>query len=277
MVAGRLHLRPVFALVSALSPAHAHAVNAYESLEALLHDPFWEAEGEPVELAFMEEVLKEHPGRSLEIGSGSGRLLLPLLQKGYEAEGLELSAEMLRLCREKAAELGLAPVLYEADMISFVPEQPYASLLVPAFTLQLVEDAAIALSAFHRMLEPGGVVYLSVFRPQAELHKELPEGDWYDDHAIDLPDGGRASLKTRHRLDRKQRILFREHHYRVEKDGVVQEHFSEQTVRWFTPRQLSGLMLKAGFEVLHAMAEFDPEEPVNDDSQIVTLVARRVG
>jgi SAM-dependent methyltransferase len=252
-------------------------VNDYQSLEALLHDPFWAAEGEAVELGFMENVLKEHPGRSLEIGCGSGRLLLPLLQKGFEVDGLELSEEMLRLCRDSAATLGLAPVLHHGDMTAFVPAEAYASLLVPAFTLQLAEDANATLKAFHGQLKSYGVLYLSVFRPQAELLKELPENEWYDDHGIELPDGRKAALRTRHRLDRKQRILFREHHYTLHSEEGVQEHFSEQTVRWFTPRQLSAMLTKAGFEVLNAMADFEPELPVDDDSQIVTLVARRVG
>ncbi|MDB6079655.1 MAG: SAM-dependent methyltransferase [Akkermansiaceae bacterium] len=252
-------------------------MNDYQSLEALLHDPFWAAEGEAVELGFMENVLKEHPGRSLEIGCGSGRLLLPLLQKGFEVEGLELSEEMLRLCKEAAATLNLVPVLHHGDMTAFVPEERYDSVLVPAFTLQLSEDAVATLRAFHWQLKEGGVLYLSVFRPQAELLKELPENEWYDDHGIELADGRKASLRTRHRLDRKQRILFREHHYTLEGQEGVQEHRSEQTVRWFTPRQLSGMLMKTGFEVLNAMADFDPELPVDDDSQIVTLLARRAG
>ncbi|RYD65398.1 MAG: class I SAM-dependent methyltransferase, partial [Verrucomicrobiaceae bacterium] len=47
----------------------------------------------------LDELLRGHPGISLEIGCGSGRLLLPLLQKGHNVEGLELSREMLDLCR----------------------------------------------------------------------------------------------------------------------------------------------------------------------------------
>lgn len=251
-------------------------MNDYQSLEALLHDPFWAAEGEAVELGFMENVLKEHPGRALEVGCGSGRLLLPLLEKGFEVEGIDLSEEMLKLCRETALKAGLSPILHHGDMVAFAPEEAYHSLLLPAFTLQLAEDANVALKAFHAQLKPGGVLYLSVFRPQAELLKELPENEWYDDHGIELADGRKASLRTRHRLDRKQRILFREHHYSLAGPEGVQEHFSEQTVRWFTPRQLSAMLTKAGFEVLNAMADFDTEMPVDDDSQIVTLLARRV-
>ena len=87
-------------------------MSAYTSLEALLHDAFWAEEGEPAELALLDEVLREHPGPSLEVGCGSGRLLLPLLQKGHDVEGLELSGEMLAMCRTAAEDLSLEPVLH---------------------------------------------------------------------------------------------------------------------------------------------------------------------
>ena len=253
-------------------------VNSYTSLEALLHDAFWAGEGEPAELALLDGLLREHPGPALEIGCGSGRLLLPLLQRGHQVEGLELSPDMLALCREAAAALGLDPLLHEGDMSVFDPGKTYASLLLPAFTLQLAPDPAAALGHFKSLLDPGGVIYLSVFIPFAELHRELPEGEWYDDHRTTLPDGRAASVETRHRLDRKARVLDREHRYRLHQpDGTLEaEHTSTQTLRWFTARQLRGLLAKAGFEPLHAVADFDPEIPVDDEAQVITVVARSV-
>lgn len=250
-------------------------VTPYTSLEALLHDAFWAEEGEPAELALLDALLREHPGPSLEIGCGSGRLLLPLLQKGHHVEGLELSPDMLALCRAAAADLALDPVLHEGDMAVFDPGKTYASLLLPAFTLQLAPDPAAALAHFKSLLDPGGVIYLSVFIPLAELNRELPEGEWYDDHRTTLPDGRVASVETRHRLDRKARVLEREHRYRLFRadGGLEAEHASRQTLRWFTARQLRGLLAKAGFEPLHAVADFDPEIPVDEDAQIITVVA----
>jgi SAM-dependent methyltransferase len=252
-------------------------VSAYTSLEALLHDAFWAEEGEPAELPLLGEVLREHPGLSLEVGCGSGRLLLPLLQKGHEVEGLELSPEMLELCRKAAADLAREPVLYQGDMTSFDPGKRYRSLLLPAFTLQLASDPPATLAHLHTLLEPGGVIYLSVFIPFAELHKELPEGEWYEDHRIPWAEDRSAVIDTRHKLNRKERILEREHRYRLLKPdgGVEAEHVSRQTLRWFTARQLHGMLMKAGFEPLHAVADFDPEIPVDEEAQIIAVVARK--
>ena len=130
-----------------------------------------------------------------------------------------------------------------------------------------------------RLLEKDGLLYLSVFIPMAELHRELPEGEWYEDHRTKLPDGRTAAVHTRHHLDRRNRVLQREHRYELlsADDSIEAEHLSSQTLRWFTPRQLRGLLEKSGFEAVHALADFDPELPVDDEAQIVTVVARRTG
>lgn len=250
--------------------------SSYQSLEAQLHDPFWASEDTP-ELEWMDSLLSEHPGRALEIGSGSGRLLLPLLQKGHRIEGLEPSADMLTLCRQAAADLQLEPILYQGDMSSFCSPDSYDSLFLPAFTLQLADDPAAALSNFHQLLKPGGLLYLTVFIPYAELHNELPENEWYPDHETTLPDGRIATVHTRHQLLRKKRILHREHHYRLfTTDGSqAAEHLSEQSVRWFSAHQLRKMLDNARFTPERAVADFDLQPPITDQSQILTIDAHK--
>lgn len=244
---------------------------SYTSLEAELHDLFWEGEDTP-ELEWLDALLREFPGPSLEVGSGSGRLLLPLLRKGHPIEGLEPSAVMLDLCRERAGDID--PVLHSGDMANFKTDKHYRSILIPAFTLQLSPDPAADLKRMRSRLTTDGILYLTVFRPFAELDGELPENEWYPDHEADLPDGGHATLETRHQIDRDARILHRQHHYRVECGSDVREHHSEQTIRWFEPKQLAQMLENAGFVIDRALADFEESIPVTDDAQIITIVAR---
>jgi SAM-dependent methyltransferase len=248
--------------------------STYTSLEAQLHDPFWASEETP-ELEWLDSLLTSHPGLALEVGSGSGRLLLPLLEKGHTIEGLEPSREMLDLCRTAAIEKKLSPVLHQDDMTTFVAAKRYHCLLVPAFTLQLSPDPTATLANFKKLLIPGGLLYLTVFIPFAELDGELPINEWYPDHQIDLPDGRHASIHTRHQIDRDAQVLKREHHYQLKDGEQLQEHFSEQAIRWLTAPQLAKLMADAGFVVESAMADFDDQQPVDEDSQIITLIARK--
>ncbi|MGB6221609.1 class I SAM-dependent methyltransferase [Haloferula sp.] len=249
--------------------------SSYTSLEAELHDAFWNEEETP-ELEWLDAILRDHPGRALEIGSGSGRLLLPLISKGHQVEGLESSSDMLQLCRQSARNSGSEVILHEGDMTSFSSIDPYHSLLVPAFTLQLANDPAAAIANFHQLLIPGGLLYLTVFIPFAEIDGELTENEWYPDHQMTLADGRKASLETRFRIEIEAQTLHREHHYRLTDGAKTKEHFSKQSVRWFTPIQLRTLLTNAGFIVENAVADFDEELHVDEDSQIITIVARKV-
>ena len=249
-------------------------MNLYTSLEAELHDAFWDSEDCP-EPEWLDALLRAHPGRSLEVGSGSGRLLLPLLRNGHQMEGLEPSPDMNSLCRAKAASLGLNPVLHETDMSGFTPEHPYRSILIPAFTLQLSPDPEADLRRLRHHLESEGLLYLTTFIPFAELDGELPENQWYDDHELTLADGSVAKVETRHHLHRSDQILHREHRYRVVSATGSLEHRSEQTLRWFDAIQLRELLQTTGFKPDRAVADFDESSPVTEDSQILTVIARR--
>jgi SAM-dependent methyltransferase len=252
----------------------------YLSLEAELHDAFWEAEDDGSEVRLMADFLRKHPGPALEIGSGSGRLMFPLLEMGFEVEGLELSPDMRALGRIRAQALGLKPVVHAGDMTSWRPARRHAALLAPAFTLQLAADPAAVLRHWHGWLENHGGLYLTVFMPYAELEGALPENTWYPDHQAALPDGRIGLLETRHRLDRQRRILHREHRYSLSGDPPV-THRSCQTIRWIGHGEMLCLLEKSGFRLDRFFVDFDPsrENPDPDCGKcegIVTYEAARL-
>lgn len=215
----------------------------------------------------MADFLERHPGKSLEIGSGSGRLLLPLIEQGYAVEGLELSPDMVRLCQEDADARGLDVTVHQADMCTWDDGRKFSALLAPAFTLQLASDPVATLRHWHGLLEKGGGLYLTLFMPYAELLGDLPENEWYEDHTAPLPDGRTAALHSRHRLDREKQIVHRDHRYSISGDARV--HESGQTLRWFEHGQTVALLKRAGFRVTAAFLDFDPEflatDPDNTD------------
>ncbi len=153
----------------------------YLSLEAELHDVFWDSEDGGSEVALMAEFMRIHWGPALEIGCGSGRLMVPLLSMGFAIEGLELSQDMLELGKIRARGLPSQPTVHAGDMSTWTDGRRFASLLAPAFTLQLAEDPEATLRHWHGLLNPSGGLYLTVFMPYAELLGDLPENEWYHD------------------------------------------------------------------------------------------------
>lgn len=239
----------------------------YLSLEAELHDAFWEAEDDASEVRLMAAFLKKHPGPALEIGSGSGRLMFPLIQQGFDVEGLELSQDMRALGDVRAEKMGLKPTVHAGDMTTWSGGRKYASLLAPAFTLQLASDPAATLRHWHGLLENHGGLYLTVFMPYAELLGDLPENQWYPDHQVTLPEGRKGLLETRHKLDRTHQLLHREHRYSITGDPPL-THESRQTIRWIEHTEMLALLEESGFQIDRFFVDFDPGRVITDPDRV---------
>ena len=107
------------------------------------------------------------PGLLFDLGCGTGRLLLPFARRGYRVLGVDLSAEMLTVAREKAATAGAAVHLLQANLAALDGLRDgaadYAACLFS--TLGMVLGAAnrrrVVAHAF-RLLRPGGCFVLHV-------------------------------------------------------------------------------------------------------------------
>jgi SAM-dependent methyltransferase len=239
----------------------------YLSLEAELHDAFWDAEDDGSEVRLMAGFLEKFPGRALEIGSGSGRLMFPLVNMGLDVEGLELSKDMLELGAVRAQRMGIQAVVHEGDMTTWNDGRKFSALLAPAFTLQLASDPQATLHHWHSLLENHGGLYLTIFMPYAELLGDLPENQWYEDHKITLPDERIGLLETRHHLDKKRQIVEREHRYSLSGDPP-QTHHSRQSIRWIEHTQIIAMLSECGFRVDRFILDFDPDRVVSDPDRV---------
>lgn len=240
----------------------------YLSLEAELHDAFWEAEDDASEVRLMADFLTDHPGPALEVGAGSGRLMFPLMAMAHPIEGLELSPDMLSLAEIRASQAGMPQGrIHLGDMSTWDPDRKFHALLAPAFTLQLAPDPLATLRHWHHLLIPGGGLYLTIFIPYAELLGDLPEDTWYHDHSVTLSDGREGLLETRHSLDLPGRRLIRHHQYTLTGTPPL-HHVSTQSLRWFEHQEWIGLLSKAGFHCHHYFLDFDPDHSPDEPDQV---------
>jgi SAM-dependent methyltransferase len=66
----------------------------------------------------------------LDLACGTGRLLIPYLRAGLDVDGCDVSADMVALCREKAAREGLSPTLFVQAMHELDPLRRYKAIFV---------------------------------------------------------------------------------------------------------------------------------------------------
>ncbi|MGJ8655097.1 MAG: class I SAM-dependent methyltransferase [Akkermansiaceae bacterium] len=257
----------------------------YTDLEAKLHDTFWEQEDIISELPLLEKFHDKKP--SLEIGCGSGRLLLPLLENGTPIDGVEISPEMVQLLHSNAQQQNLTSKLaqqtiHTADIVDLnLDDKKYQRVSIPAFTAQLLtrENFQKLLTQAHTYTTPDAKLYLTLFIPWAEIAGELPESDWYLDHEANLGDDGKAKAqcKTKFTINRLRQTLSRKHQYTVtHPSGQKQQHRSSQEIQWYSYPELQLILAATGWKANQLITDLEPDKAPHPDAHILTITATKI-
>lgn len=132
------------------------------------------------DVAFFVDMAKQSNGLVLEIGCGTGRVLIPTARAGFAIVGLDASSAMLTLCREKLAQepqdVQSRVELSQGDMRDFTLGKQFSLVTIPFrpfLHLLTVEDQLACLSCIRRHLMPGGRLILDVFNPSLEFLVDL--------------------------------------------------------------------------------------------------------
>jgi ubiquinone/menaquinone biosynthesis C-methylase UbiE len=115
--------------------------------------------------------------RILEVGAGTGRISIPLLERGADLIGCDLSGKMLSRQREKYP----AARLVQSDA-AFLPFQSdhFEALLV-VHVMHLIGPWKEALREFKRVLKPGGVfLNVSTYEPVGKSIRREMRVHWRD-------------------------------------------------------------------------------------------------
>jgi SAM-dependent methyltransferase len=111
----------------------------------------------------------------LELGCGTGRVLLPLARAGFRTVGLDKELDMLRFLRA-AQEPGMdpSPLLFAASLTDFHLAQSFPLVLLPCNTWSVLDagQRQNALGCILHHLSPGGIFAASI--PNPDFLRDLP-------------------------------------------------------------------------------------------------------
>lgn len=115
---------------------------------------------------YLSEIKKAK--KTLEIGCGTGRILLPALKAGSDISGIDGSKAMLKTLHQKAKKMKLKPKTYFADMRNFKLHKKYDLIIVPFRTflhLSSLKEQKQTLRNFNKHLTNKGKLILNFFNP----------------------------------------------------------------------------------------------------------------
>lgn len=226
-------------------------IYAYGQLCSLFYDATEKYASEQ-EVDFFVSCIEQYPGRVLEAMSGSGRLQIPLIQRGYVVDGVDHSAPMLARCAQRCAKLGLEPKLYEQSLEHLALPDRYSTVIIAVGSLQLIIDQDLVIQALknlHDHMLAGGNLFIDIFEPDITIDEVSVSKVCLDERRV-------ISLTRRHMFDTEKKLVRTFCWYQLVVDGVVAQQENELVeVVWRSDNEWQELLLQAGFEVIRIYDE----------------------
>jgi SAM-dependent methyltransferase len=221
----------------------------------------------------------------LEVACGNGRLVAPLARAGHSVVGIDASAAMLALAREKLAD-GPGPAgarLVQADMRDFrLDGQTFdlAILAVKSFAYLLTRaDQQRALASIAAHLRPGGLLALDLLHPAPSWLLE-PPGSLRQDVVQHVPGEGITIARTETvvstDLAAQLRVIRSAYELIADDGSLARKRLVEWIYHWTHRFEAELLLERAGFSV-EAIYGGYRREPFRSDSRMMLFLARRSG
>ena len=194
------------------------------------------------DLPLWEELSERAGGPVLELGCGTGRVVLHLAKRGHETIGLDSDGELLAALERRAAGLPVRAV--HADARDFELGESVALALAPTHVLQLLPGSEDRIEALRRVaahLRPGGLL-------AAAIIEEMPPPD---DSPPPLPDvrevdGWVYSSRATEAVVAPGEIVVRRLRETVSPTGELSEEPNEVRIATFPATQLEAEGMLAG-------------------------------
>jgi SAM-dependent methyltransferase len=226
------------------------------------------------DLPFWLELAMRQGSPILELGCGSGRVLLPLARAGYHVTGLERDADMLCVLRENLDPSLVGRVaLVQGDMAAFELGRRFSLITMPCNTFTTLSKAQrrATLDRVCRHLEPDGLFAASLPNPAVLLrlprHGE-PEVEESFPHPLDG-----EPVQVSSGWDRREQSLTIHWHYdHLLPDGRV-ERVSMQASHGLAPTEVYlAELVEAGLDLVERYGDFD-RSPYSLDAPSLILLA----
>ncbi len=221
------------------------------------------------DLEFYKFFIKKNNSLALEIGSGTGRLLLKLLESGLNVEGVEPSKEMLDICLKKAKKFNLKPVIYQQSIENLKIEKKYKTIYMPLFVFQHLDkdDVQKSLKNCYMHLEENGEILISIFMTENYENEDF----WTLNTASK---DGKILLYEMINFDKINQIQIKKLKLEICKNKKTETYFSEIQFKIYTINEIKNLLEKNGFKDIEIFSDYSLEKN-NIYSDILAFKAKK--
>ncbi|WP_209122966.1 class I SAM-dependent methyltransferase [Alkalihalobacillus sp. BA299] len=223
-------------------------------------------------LTFTEKMLQTYLPEArelLDVGCGTGELMLRLAKAGYDVTGVDLSSDMLMVASEKLEAAKLNASFYEQDMRRLEGLGPFDAILTYCDSLNYLaspEEVQMAFSSFYQALKGEGLLLFDVhscFKMDTVFAGQVFADDEENVSYIWKAFEGERPHSVEHDLTFFVR--------NEDKSYSRYEEFHQQ--RTYPIEQYNQWLIEAGFTIVNISADFGQE--LSEESERIFFIAKK--
>jgi len=218
----------------------------------------------------------------LELGSGTGRILIPLVRAGFQVTGVDLSDDMIAVCRRKlefeSPEVRARVRLIKGNIIDLDLSDTFDLVIAPCNLINCLTGPGEGLELMRsarRYLKDGGVFIL-------------------DNSVPDIPymvqsDGVTKTFEFTHPLTgttiTDTFTAYYDFTLQIERDHIIlEEHDGDRLLRreeaeveqtFCFPREIRTMLACAGFEIFHEQGSTMEDVPIDSSAGEMVFFCRK--
>ncbi len=226
------------------------------------------------DIAFYRAKAKQLGGPVLELGCGTGRVIIPVVEDGHEAWGMDLSETMLAQLRGKLerrpASVAAKLHIVRGNMADFDLGRKFDLIIAPFRAFQALtekSDQEGCLRCVKAHLSGKGQFVMHVFKPKRVIDETWVRPEFFDWEVFDRRSGRTVRrYEVCKRIDLERQVLYVDLIYRVE--GADADLVEPLSIRYFYEDQMREFLLKGGFRIVEEFGYFD-RRPIAEGPELI--------
>ncbi len=190
----------------------------------------------------------------LEIGCGTGRVAIPLAQKGYKVIGIDISLPMLKQAKKKQRALPFFLICMDMRRLGF--KKRFTSILMPFGVLHFLtstKERIFFLRQLHSLLAPRGKILIDLFNP----YRLIPNEKYLQKEFVYAKAGTLVTKQSKETYTDNKIIVeqtYQEYEYGA--STPLHTYHNRLTLAIIEPQTLEKELLQAGFWIEEMFGDY---------------------